>query len=469
MAREEAEVRHRWVLGAIFALGALLRAALTWRNPPFNGWDNHFEPVLLMLTGGSIPPKFACFQCYHPPVFYLASAAVAWVVSAAGIAGETGLKALQYLNCAFGVAALLVVMALIQKLPLSRGTRTLAALVVAVFPRHIYLSAVHGNDGLAVLLVSLVAWMLVTLGDGRRSVLRYAALGAAASFAIFTKYNALIVLPGIAFGLAALPAFRDPAWRRSAAARAMLALGAPALLLALSMASNVRAYGSPLPGGDEYVKANPAVENFLARQPRDRPDVDFIRFSPWRFVAHPLLRPGQLSEFSTLMNASLWFDNDAKILQLLAPEEWRRGYYLWLRGDLPFAEGDPGSSLRLALWIGTALEALGLGALMLGFVGLAALLRAFRRGRGPPAAGALLVMASFNLLGIAYWASRVPVYSAMKGAFVLPSMAAMALLVAYGYSAIERQRVARWAALGGVGALAVLVVVHISQLVISPV
>lgn len=78
-------------------------------------------------------------------------------------------------------------------------------------------------------------------------------------------------------------------------------------------------------------------------------------------------------------------------------------------------------------------------------------------------------MAAFNLLGIAYWAARVPVYSAMKGAFVLPSMAAMAILVAYGYTAIERQRVARWATLGGMGALAVLVVAHITQLVISPV
>lgn len=385
MACEEAEVRHRWVLGAIFVLGALLRVALTWRNPPFNVWDNHFEPVLLMLTEGSIPAKFACFQCYHPPVFYLACAAVAKVVSAADLAGETGLKALQFLNCAFGVAALLVIMALLQRLPLSRGARTLASLVVAILPRHIYLSAVHGNDGLAVLLVSLVAWMLVTLGDGRRSLLRYATLGAAASLAIFTKYNALIVLPGITFALAALPAFRDPAWRRSASARAMLALGAPALLLALSMASNVRAYGSPLPGGDDYAKANPAVENFLARQPRDLPDVDFIRFSPWRFVAHPLLRPGQLSEFSTLMNASMWFDNDAKLLQLLAPEAWRRGYYLWLRGDLPFADLDPGDPLRLALRLGTALEALGLGMVILGVVGLAALLRALRRGALPPA------------------------------------------------------------------------------------
>src|ERR1044071_6733461 len=57
-----------------FVLGSFLRILLCWSNPPGNFFDNHFEPILLIMTTGTIPGKNDCWQCYHPPVFYWISA-----------------------------------------------------------------------------------------------------------------------------------------------------------------------------------------------------------------------------------------------------------------------------------------------------------------------------------------------------------------------------------------------------------
>lgn len=470
---ERAGARHAWAMGAIFALGALLRLTLTWANPPYNAWDDHFEPMLLLLTQGTIPPKFACFQCYHPPVFYVTSAALAWIVTAFGGGGETGLKLLQLLNYAFGVGALVVTLAIVERIPVPRPARLAAALVIAVLPRHIYVSAAHGNDGLAVLLVAVVIWLLLTFGDGRRSALRYAALGAAASLAIFTKYNALIVLPGIAVALASLPALRDPGWRRPAIGRALLALGVPALLLAAAMAGNIRDYGTPLPGNHEFARRNPGVPDFVAMQPRDRTGVDFLAFSPSAFVSSPLLRPGQLNEFWTLMQAGMWFDTDARFVQLIATTEWANRYYAWLRGDAPFVEGDPGPHARFAVQLGAPLGLVGLVILAIGAAGAAALVRTLRRDPGSDVSvravlRAMVVLAAFNVAGVAYWAAQVPVYSAIKSAFLLPSLPVMGALLALGFAAASRRRPTWFAAVFAAGLLAALVTTHILHLAASP-
>ena len=57
-----------------FILGSLLRILLCWSNPPGNFFDNHFDPILLIMKTGTIPGKNDCWQCYHPPVFYWISA-----------------------------------------------------------------------------------------------------------------------------------------------------------------------------------------------------------------------------------------------------------------------------------------------------------------------------------------------------------------------------------------------------------
>src|SRR5438552_15036675 len=54
----------------LFCAGAALRLLLCWFNPPQNAFDNHYEPIFLIMERGAIPVKDVCFNCYHTPVFY---------------------------------------------------------------------------------------------------------------------------------------------------------------------------------------------------------------------------------------------------------------------------------------------------------------------------------------------------------------------------------------------------------------
>jgi len=79
---------------------------LWWANPPSNSFDDHFEPIVMIMQTGATPAKDACRQCYHPPVFYWISAIVGSVAAGMGCGGESLLKLLQFLSCLYGVLTL---------------------------------------------------------------------------------------------------------------------------------------------------------------------------------------------------------------------------------------------------------------------------------------------------------------------------------------------------------------------------
>ena len=81
----------------LFAVGAGLRLLLCWVNPPGNAFDNHYEPILMIIKTGVIPAKDAWYQCYHPPVFYISSALIGGTAEAAGMT----LPAMVKLLCLF--------------------------------------------------------------------------------------------------------------------------------------------------------------------------------------------------------------------------------------------------------------------------------------------------------------------------------------------------------------------------------
>jgi hypothetical protein len=39
----------------LFCAGATLRILLCWVNPPQNAFDNHYEPIFLIMQTGAIP------------------------------------------------------------------------------------------------------------------------------------------------------------------------------------------------------------------------------------------------------------------------------------------------------------------------------------------------------------------------------------------------------------------------------
>ena len=64
----------RTILAGLVLIGAALRLALVlWSPTPFGYiWDYYHEGVRILYEQGRLPASTECWQCYHPPFFYLA-------------------------------------------------------------------------------------------------------------------------------------------------------------------------------------------------------------------------------------------------------------------------------------------------------------------------------------------------------------------------------------------------------------
>ena len=65
--------RHeRDLLLSLVAIGVVLRALLVVKAPPYGYvWDFYHEGVGILVREGRLPVAADCWQCYHPPLFYL--------------------------------------------------------------------------------------------------------------------------------------------------------------------------------------------------------------------------------------------------------------------------------------------------------------------------------------------------------------------------------------------------------------
>ena len=68
--------RYKIIALSLFILASCLRVSLCLLNPPENSFDDHFQPISLIMQSGAVPAKNACWECYNPPVFYVVSAKI---------------------------------------------------------------------------------------------------------------------------------------------------------------------------------------------------------------------------------------------------------------------------------------------------------------------------------------------------------------------------------------------------------
>ena len=81
----------------------------------------------------------------------------------------------------------------------------------------------------------------------------------------------------------------------------------PTLLLSVYFISNEKDYGSPLPWN--VSRLDPGLT-----QPRDDGRLDFVSFKPWESISAPIIVPGKMHSFWTLVYSGMWFDNEPKFL-----------------------------------------------------------------------------------------------------------------------------------------------------------
>jgi 4-amino-4-deoxy-L-arabinose transferase-like glycosyltransferase len=461
-ARQVAPMKiHYKIITLIFFIGAIfLRISLCALNPPDNAFDNHFEPISLIMQYGKIPAKNACWECVQPPVFYVVSAIIGRLSFDLGAKTASVKKILQFVCCFYGILTLFVILLILDKFPLSDFSKLISFGFVCFLPRHIYMSAMHSNDTMAYLFVAICIYVLI-INIEQNFPLRYLiVLSIVISITIFIKYNTLVVIP-----IAVIVFMLWIIYLTRAQIKTKILLFGVTLILPLSIfityvSHNVKNHGKALPGNYE-IFVNP-----LIIQPRDEEKVNFVNFKPWESIATPILVPGKLSSFWTLIYSGMWFDTEPKFICFMdSNTAWWRQYFGWQNGEQRFP-GPNYSMSKLTKLEGSALITLGIFPLLLGIIGFIYYIRNIKinteqNWHETIKMSIFPVLIITNIAGIIAITMKFPLYSFMKASYFLVSLPAFAIYLSLGVMACENRNPLKWAIIIIFGALFLLVFSHI--------
>lgn len=450
----------------LFCMGAVLRLLLCWFNPPQNAFDDHYEPTLLIMQTGATPPKDACFQCYHPPVFYWISAIIGHIALSRGMTVPHMMKLLQFVCCFYGITTLGVCYLILKKFPFSAFSAAIAFGAICFLPRHIYMSAMNSNDTISYLFVAISIYLTTVALEHRVAPWLLVILSMILTLTVFTKYTAFAVLPAVLVGLVWAYRVRLIVSRKQLWLSILAALSLPLSILAGYMASNIKHYHTPLPW-------NVSIYDPSMHRPRDPGGISFLSFTPWEDVAMPMLAPGKLHSFWTMIYSGMWFDTEPYFLSFLdRNDDWWQRYNSWYRGEGPFPGKNPSFS-RLTMFAAAGLILLGLVPLALLLIGCFLCVRGkwkrlFDTSPVHRASMSLFpVLLGFNIAGIIALTMRLPVYNAIKPSYLLNAMSAFMVFIALAVMFLEKNRILRRTVLVTSGALFVLVTVHVLHIVLS--
>ncbi len=416
------------------------------------------------MKTGAIPDKDACWQCYHPPVFYWISA-MAGNVAMHGVAKLSQLlKLFQFIVCFYGILTIGILCLILKKLPLSNFSRLLAFGTACFLPRHIYMSAINSNDTISYLFVALSIYLLLIAIERKFPFLLLLAASIVISITLFTKYTSFVVLP-VAFMVFALLLYKRLfASRKQALVFFVLIILMPTTILGAYAIANIKHYGSALPWNVNQI--DPSLI-----QPRDSSRFDFFTFKPWESIDPPIIVPGRMHSFWTLVYSGMWFDNEPKFLYfLVADQTWWDRYYAWLRGEQRFPEGAPSIS-GLTKFLGAGLTIFGLFPLSLIVAGVGNVF--IGSWRNDASAEEIVGMSMFptlllsNAVVMIALAVRLPVYSAAKASYFLNSLPAFVVFLALGLMACEKNKRLKWTMAAAFSLLFCLVSAHILHIVLS--
>ena len=189
------KIDHRLLL--VFFVGLLLRVGYTqatFYDERGHDTGGHVHYIQIIAKGHHIPASNECWTCYHPPVYYVASAGVWNVADWFGCSPQNAVKWFDFfislLALAFGLACIGNV--------LWGQPRYIAALLWSVWPSFILASPRLGNDILFYAMHAIALWGCIRyIKTSSGKFLLTAVIAAAAAY--WTKSTG-----AIAFGLVGL-------------------------------------------------------------------------------------------------------------------------------------------------------------------------------------------------------------------------------------------------------------------------
>ena len=434
--------RQRWPTFLVLAAGMALRVALAVVTPPERSYDDHFEPVRVILKEGRIPTAADCWECYQPPLYYLVSAGLCAVTQplAAALTGSSeswehvGRRTLQFTSVFAGGATLWVCWLILRRFQPRESHAALALALPAFLPAHLHMSAMATNDALTYLLAALAIYAALRAHDAGWPTRGCVTTGLLAGLTTFSKgYGWATVL---AIALATWRFTRQPEDHREPRlpheiARSLRLILIAALPLGIwPVAVNLWTYGKL------------HIDNFTMwpetpmryQPPGSVTGTSFLSFRFADLLRHPWLHVAHVDSFWTQFYARLWFDYEGFNTTLAPYPPWQR---LWERSATTYPEWNrqrweillgygpnevPPHFRRIAVISYVA-------GLPLSLCVLGGLLVALRKASGTFPIALLTIHFTFAAAVPLIHTLRLPHFAAMKTAFALSGLATAAVLI----------------------------------------
>jgi 4-amino-4-deoxy-L-arabinose transferase-like glycosyltransferase len=238
------------VILALLVVGVGLRTLLVLASPvPFGYvWDLYHEGVRVLAVEGRLPLAEDCWQCYHPPVYYL----IAWPLYAIGQILDADGSETWSLRLTAGLAVPAAAAVTYYGYRLLRlfgchGASLVGGLALLLVTPVLFIST-YGAEADIVLtaLLSAFIYHLTTYAAHPATARPFdvARIGVLAGLAVATKYNGLLA-PVTAAVVFALLLARGPARRRTIV-HAVAVVGICVVVGGWKYWDNTRRYGHPL-------------------------------------------------------------------------------------------------------------------------------------------------------------------------------------------------------------------------------
>jgi 4-amino-4-deoxy-L-arabinose transferase-like glycosyltransferase len=265
---------ERGALLLLLTIAVILRGVLIAFAPtPFGYvWDFYYEGVRHLARTGHLPTAADCWQCYHPPVFYLlgwpAYALGRWMGSDAAGTDVTGLRWLAGLATLSAGVTIGYGYRLLRLFGCRGASLVMGFALLVTFPC-LFISS-YGAEADIVLTAVLSAFLYYLSRDfvAAPSAVAALRLGTFAGIAAATKYSGLVALVSgcLVFGLRAIAVD----CRMSVLRHAALMIVTCCVVGGWKYVENYRQYGTPL-----YANGSAARGFTIAGRPSFRDQYEF--------------------------------------------------------------------------------------------------------------------------------------------------------------------------------------------------
>jgi 4-amino-4-deoxy-L-arabinose transferase-like glycosyltransferase len=289
---------RRSILRVLIIAAVVLRALLALCSPTPFGYvfDYYHEGIQHLFKTGRLPVAADCWQCYHPPLFYLLGwplYAVGWWLSPnADQSADWGLRLVTMLPLAAGAVAAIESYRIIRFLTRHRALTVVGAGLILAFPCLFISSYAPEADIVVTAAITAFLYRLTRFNThpSSRTWRQAVWIGILIGIAMATKYTGLLALAtaGIVIGWQVLEGPR----RKRAIAEGLVILAVSLVVGSWKYVDNVQRYGTPLFANGSAGDAFSATREDFWEQ------YEFFSFRPGALLAvtGPHSPPGLLTD-----------------------------------------------------------------------------------------------------------------------------------------------------------------------------